>query len=268
MERIEIDGVTFALQESGDPHGRPFVWGHGLTSSRAQEDAAGIFGWDRIAGVRLVRYDARGHGETGGTDDDASYGWDRLAVDMVAVLDDRTIDRAVLGGASMGCATALGAALIAPERVDALVLVIPPTAWATRAAQSGTYRAGADLVAQAGPSALADLVRQEPPPTVFADVAEQVQQASAAAIEAMDPTLLPHVLRGAAGSDLPDPAALATIAAPVLVLAWAGDPGHPVSTAEAIADAIPGAALEVADDLGAVLGWVDRVAAFLDGLPG
>ena len=43
MERIEIDGITFALQESGDPTARPFVWGHGLTSSRAQEDAAGIF---------------------------------------------------------------------------------------------------------------------------------------------------------------------------------------------------------------------------------
>lgn len=267
MERIDIDGITFALQESGDPTARPFVWGHGLTSSRAQEDAAGIFGWDRIPGVRVVRYDARGHGQTGGTDDPATYRWDRLARDMVAVLDDRDIERAVLGGASMGCATALGAALVAPARVEALVLVIPPTAWESRAAQSGTYLAGADLVDHAGPAALADTVREQPAPAVFADVAELVQQGSAAAIEAMDPDLLPHVLRGAAGSDLPDPSTLATIAVPTLVLAWAGDPGHPVSSAEAIAAAIPNATLEVADDLGQVLGWVDRVAAFLASLP-
>lgn len=267
MERIEIDGIDFALDESGDPDGRAFVWGHGMTSSRAQEAAAGIFGWDRIPGVRLVRYDARGHGETGGTDDPTSYRWDRLALDMVAVLDDRGIDHAVLGGASMGCATALGAALISPSRVDALVLVIPPTAWETRAAQSDTYLAGAELVEQSGTSALADVVRHEAPPAVFADIADLVQQGSAAAIDAMDPALLPHVFRGAAGSDLPEPSTLATITVPTLVLAWAGDPGHPVSTAEAIAGAVPGATLEVADDLGAVLGWVDRVAAFLDELP-
>ncbi len=40
----------------------------------------------------------------------------------------------VAGGSSMGCATSIYAALLAPERMKALVLVIPPTAWETRAA--------------------------------------------------------------------------------------------------------------------------------------
>ena len=266
MERVEIRGVPLAVEEAGDPAGGPFVWAHGMTSSRAQEDAAGLFTWSRIPGVRVVRYDARGHGDSGGTPDDATYRWDALALDLLGVMDHAGIGRSVLGGASMGCATSLHAALRAPERVEALVLVIPPTAWETRAAQAGTYLAGAELVEAAGSGALGSLVRDVPAPALFAAMADLVRDASAAAIEAMDPALLPHVFRGAAASDLPDAEALATIDAPTLVLAWAGDPGHPESTAQVLADTIPGATLSVAHDLAAVLGWVDRVGDFLSGL--
>ncbi len=266
MERVEVRGVPLAIEEGGDPDGRPFVWAHGLTSSRAQEDTAGLFAWSRIPEARVVRYDAPGHGESGGSLDDTTYRWDQLALDLLGVMDHQGIGRAVIGGASMGCATSLHAVLLAPERVEALVLVIPPTAWETRAAQAGTYLAGADLAEAAGPAALAAVVREAPAPAVFAELAELVRDASAAAIEAMDPALLPHVFRGAAASDLPSPDALAEIAVPTLVLAWAGDPGHPESTAHVLADTIPGATLSVARDLGAVLGWAAVVAAFLEGL--
>jgi pimeloyl-ACP methyl ester carboxylesterase len=71
------------------------------------------------------------------------------------------------------------------------------------------------------------------------------------------------VLRGAAASDLPAPDELATIAQPALVLAWDGDEGHPLSTAERLAALLPRAELHVATHLRDVLGWPTQVAAFL-----
>jgi hypothetical protein len=47
---------------------------------------------------------------------------------------------------------------------------------------------------------------------------------------------------------------------PAVVLAWAGDPGHPVATAEVLAEVLPQATLEVAEDLPTVLAWPEKVA--------
>jgi pimeloyl-ACP methyl ester carboxylesterase len=57
---------------------------------------------------------------------------------------------------------------------------------------------------------------------------------------------------------------VATIAHPCLVLAWAGDPGHPASTAERLVELLPRAELHVATRIRDVLGWPTQVAAFLD----
>lgn len=114
-------------------HGPPFTWSHGLTSSRANEDRRGLFGWTPVTAAGLeVRYDARGHGESDGPEDPSAYRWPQLADDLLALLDELGLERGAAGGASMGCATVLHAAVRAPERFDRLVLGIPPTAWDTR----------------------------------------------------------------------------------------------------------------------------------------
>jgi 3-oxoadipate enol-lactonase len=74
------------------------------------------------------------------------------------------------------------------------------------------------------------------------------------------------ILRGAAASDLPDPAALAGLRQPTLVLAWEGDPGHPLSTAERLAAELPHATLCVARKLADLGAWPRRVAEFCAGL--
>ena len=48
-----------------------------------------------------------------------------------------------------------------------------------------------------------------------------------------------------------------------LVLAWAGDPGHPESTAERLVELLPHATLHVATRIRDVLGWPGQVASFL-----
>lgn len=163
--------TTVAREVLGDG-GPTFVWAHGLTSSRASEDRLPLLDWSAITGRgrRIVRYDAAGHGETGGPPEPAAYEWPRLGADLLALLDELGCDRVDAGGASMGCASTLHAAVVAPERFDRLVLVIPPTAWDTRGAQADLYRAGATYAEQEGKAAWLELAAQAPRPALLADL--------------------------------------------------------------------------------------------------
>jgi len=239
--------------------GPAFVWAHGLTSSRANEASGGLFEWTPVVdrGRQVIRYDARGHGETGGPPDPAAYRWPQLATDLLDLLDELGIEQTAAGGASMGCATLLHAVLRAPARFDRLVLVIPPTAWDTRAAQAEQYEGSARYVEEKGKVAWMAVAAEAPRPAIFADLPPFPFTAD------IPEPLLPSVLRGAAGSDLPPAEAVATITQPALVLAWAGDPGHPESTAERLAELLPTADLQIATRVRDVLGWPARVAAFL-----
>ena len=77
------------------------------------------------SGLRVISYDARGHGHSAPAPDPSAYGYERLARDLLAVLDTLAIERAVLAGASMGAHTIVRFALHHPERVAALGLITP-----------------------------------------------------------------------------------------------------------------------------------------------
>jgi len=119
--RIDADGVMLAGEESGE--GSPVVLLHGLTATRRYV-VMGSRALER-SGHRVVAYDARAHGQSDPALDPADYSYDRLAADLLAVLDDRGIDRAVLAGASMGAHTLTKFALLHPERVAGLVIMTP-----------------------------------------------------------------------------------------------------------------------------------------------
>ena len=123
---MKIRDAEIAVGQSGA--GVDVVWGHGLTQSRALEDRRPLVDLSSLA-ARVVRYDARGHGDSESTPDLDGYGWDQLARDQLALATALGIERYVAAGASMGAATALHAAVIAPDRIRGLVLVIPPTGW-------------------------------------------------------------------------------------------------------------------------------------------
>ncbi|HEX6474796.1 MAG TPA: alpha/beta hydrolase, partial [Candidatus Limnocylindria bacterium] len=66
----------------------------------------------------VVRYDARGFGESPRPPDGEFARWD----DLFAVMDAAGLERAHLVGVSQGAETALDATITAPERVDHLIL--------------------------------------------------------------------------------------------------------------------------------------------------
>jgi cytochrome P450/pimeloyl-ACP methyl ester carboxylesterase len=230
--------------------GQPFVWTHGFTSSIESENASGIgalFGG--LPGVQVVRYDARGHGRSAPAREDAHGAWHALAGDLLELCGSLGLARPVAGGASMGTATTLHAAVRRPDAFSAMVLVVPPTAWETRKAQADLYRAGAALVDARGVSGYLDAMRAAFRANPMPGFTEEMQEAMLAALGEKSAPDLARMLRGAAASDLPDPARLRGLEMPALVIATRGDPGHPLSTAERLVELLPNAELRVLDSL-------------------
>ncbi|MFF5707333.1 alpha/beta fold hydrolase [Streptomyces sp. NPDC012794] len=254
--RFRHRGAELVYDDAG--HGPLAVYAHGGFASRAQEDRTGLFDWGPVldAGRRLVRYDARAHGGSSGEATVTDYTYAALADDLLALLDHLGATAPVDGmGASMGCGTVLHAAVRAPERFSRLVLLIPPTAWATRDAYARENRKAADTVEREGVHAWWSARLGRPRPPVVADV------------PGLPPTpperVVPSVLRGLALSDLPAPGEIASLRHPALVLAWGDDPGHPRSTAETLADRLPDSRLRVARTRADVAAWGGLIAEFL-----
>jgi 3-oxoadipate enol-lactonase len=246
------------LAGSIEGNGPPFVWLHALTSSRARERVRGIYDWTEISrSFTVVRFDARGHGESTGLPVEQSYVWRNLGDDLLSVLDG-VDDNPVVGGASMGAATTLWAALAAPTCARALVLATPPGAWGALRSQADGWNRAAHVVAKYGAAELTRRTASAPVPELFADRPDLARSA----ID-VEERLLPAVLRGAAASDLPALDRLAGLKQPTLILAWRGDPDHPVETAQQLAEAIPASRLIVADALSETKQWPGLVREFL-----
>ena len=120
--------VSYGLRGRGPD----FLFLHGLAADRRQAEAA----LDRLDGYRIVSVDMPGHGESRlskqgqSTEKERSVGFDTYAAVAVALLNHLDIDKAIVGGISMGAGIALNLALAQPDRVRALVLVRP--AWLDR----------------------------------------------------------------------------------------------------------------------------------------
>ncbi len=240
MPTFEVAGAELAVALS-DEGGHPVVQLHGLTSSRARDRVLNLDLGRGLSGTRLLRYDARGHGRSTGRKLAEDYAWPTLADDLLRLLDHWFPGEQVHGvGPSMGAATLLHAAAREPDRFVGLTLMVPPTAWETRAAQAQNYRDDADLVESEGVDALIAAHRGGTPPPATAGAPETVPDVADA--------LLPSLLRGAAMSDLPAPEAIARIDVPTSILAWIDDPGHPLSTAQTLASLLPRVTLSVASD--------------------
>src|SRR5260370_24679401 len=101
MIRVRNGDVELAVEVSGE--GPPLLFAHGLSANRrvTLEELSPLAGR-----FRLVAFDQRGHGESTPIEDSRLYDPEAMAQDMEAILDHLRIERATLGGESMGAATA------------------------------------------------------------------------------------------------------------------------------------------------------------------
>jgi len=236
--------------------GRPtFVWAHGLLSSVAHEDQAGLFDWSSLHDVaRVVRYDTRGHGTADTPYEERAYRWSAMVDDMLWATGSGPF---VAGGVGMGAAVALYAALRAPRRVQGLVLAFPPPAWETRDEMAAAYRSAAVQVEGDGIGGYERWLRAQSCPPVRVAVHH---------LKRMEEKVVVAILRGAAHSDLPSRQEVAGIVMPALILASDG-PDRPVSTARALADLLVLSELHVAPRLASTRGWPALVRDLLGDLP-
>jgi 3-oxoadipate enol-lactonase len=259
----QVRGVRLGWSASGE--GPLVLFAHGLGNDRWTLERTGLLDWSAIpaAGRRLVRFDARGHGiSTTGEDpaDPDQYTWAELARDLLALADNINGTQGPIDaiGASMGTGTLLHAAVQAPERFRRLVLAAAPTAWQTRAGQADMYEQTAALVEREGLRVFESMLAQRPLPPVFSHLTRYPSQL------AVPDALMPPVLRGAARSDLPPLTVLAKMAVPTLLLAWEGDPVHPVETARLLATMLPSAQLHVARNPDELRQWGNIAVRFLN----
>lgn len=266
MSKATDEVITLQLATQVNGRGVPFIWGHTLLGSMAQEDATGVFGWQELTDIaRVIRFDANGHGQSDSSHDPDDHTWEQRAEDMWAVTNNLTRSKqVVLGGASMGSATALHAACKQPEKVKGLILVIPPTAWEERYRQMDIYNKMSKYINLLGNWPFKLLQRlasfEMRSKTGFK---EKLERNTARHINADDHKAIIAALRGAALSDLPSVRKLKKLTMPVLILAWPDDKVHPVSTAEKLAQLLPNATLSVASHRNAPFQWGDQVREFL-----
>jgi pimeloyl-ACP methyl ester carboxylesterase len=117
MPFADVNGQRLRFDDSGGD-GPPVVLSHGFLMDREMfapqvQTLSPEF--------RVITWDERGFGETEFDGEPFTY-WDS-ARDCLGLLDHLGIDRAVLGGMSQGGFLSMRAALLAPGRVRALVLI-------------------------------------------------------------------------------------------------------------------------------------------------
>ena len=113
------DGVAIHYQVKG--RGDPVVLLHGITGTAASNwGAAGII--DRLAEeFQVIAVDQRGHGKSDKPHDPASYG-ERMALDVVDLLDHMRLQQANVVGYSMGGFITMKLIALAPDRLLSAVV--------------------------------------------------------------------------------------------------------------------------------------------------
>ena len=259
-----VRGIEMAYEDEG--RGAPVVLLHGFPLDRSmwREQARHLSGtW------RVVTPDLRGQGGSALGDGPATM--DKMAEDVVALLDTLNINRAVLGGLSMGGYVAFEFYRRFPERVRALVLADTRPQADTDEGRR-TREETAQRVLKEGVAPLADMML---PKLLSAGTRERGAEVVAlvrAMVLKAKPEGAAAALRGMAlrrdQTDL-----LPSIDVPTLVVVGGEDSVTPPSDAEAMAAKIGGSRLAVIEGAGH-LSNVERpeefnraLGDFLSGLP-
>jgi pimeloyl-ACP methyl ester carboxylesterase len=239
--------------EAGE--GTPVVLLHGLTATHRYV-VMGSRSLER-SGHRVIAYDARAHGHSDPAPSPDDYGYERLAGDLLAILDQRGVDRAVLAGASMGAHTLTRFALAHPERVAGLVVITP--AFDPDEDQEHRFDRWDRLskgLREGGVEGFVEAYGTPPVPDKWRETIDRVLHQRLSAHD--HPDALADALRAVPRSrPFERWEELERIDAPAVVVASRDevDPEHPYAIGERYAEAIPGAELVTEDEGASPLAW-------------
>ncbi len=221
----------------------------------------GRWGWEPVvpglaARHRVLTFDNRGIGES--DKPEGPYTARQMADDALQVLDEAGVDRAHVVGASLGGMIAQELAVIAPERVDKLVLCCTtpggPDAFPLPEVTVKLFAEASTLAPEVALRRFVENALGDDPPTELVDeifarrVANPPDPAGWQAQAAAGTTF--------AGVD-------GTIGAPTLVLHGTADKVVDVRNARLLADRIVGARVELVPGCGHLFFW-ERPDAFLE----
>ena len=224
---LESGEARLRYRDEGE--GEPLVFVHGWTLDLEMWDAQAA---EFSHTMRVIRYDRRGHGLSGGTPGHAQD-----LRDLEALLDHLGVSRATVVGMSQGARTALAFAIDRPERVAGLVLDGPPD-----------FRAGTDRDEQLPVARFRELARTAGLEAFRAawreDPLMQLHSGDRTATE-----LVARALSRYQGLDLLDPAPTAAaavdarkisgLAMPVLIIAGERDTGARLAAAAWLRSLVP-----------------------------
>jgi 3-oxoadipate enol-lactonase len=224
--------------------GPAVVLAHGITATRRYV----VHGSKALAraGYRQITYDARAHGESDPAPAGDGYGYPQLVEDLGRVITERAGGRVVLCGDSMGCHTVAALALAEPGGIAGVVLIRPASLGLPPDPDSlAHWDRLADGLESGGPEGFMEAYEED-----LAADPEFAQTVVRFTRERMllhrHPRELAEAIRGVPRS-LPFEgiAELESLQLPALVVASRdeADPGHPLSVAEAWADALPNSGL-------------------------
>lgn len=195
-------------------------------------------------GCRVILLDLPGHGLSEKPRRASCHRMDIYARHVVALLDHLAIDRAVIGGVSLGAGVALMVAAQSPERVQGLIIEMPVLEWAVPAAAL-TFVPMLLAVHAAQP-----LVR------VCADLIRRLPRTGIGSVDSIMNTFSNHpeeiaaVLHGIlAGPITPTVEERSAMTMPTLVIGHGSDRIHPFHDAEQLARRMPNARLVRATSL-------------------
>lgn len=244
-----LDGVQIHAVVEGRADGPVVVLSHSI--------GCDLSSWDDVAAAlaptyRVIRFDRRGHGRSGIPAGDATI--ETLGLDALAVMDAFGVARAHYVGLSQGGMEGMWLAAHHPSRIDRLVLANTTAHLGVPQVIQGAIDAGRTQ----GMAAVGNGFLDRWLPQTFRDAKPEITAALRATFAAMSPegfaacaAVLKHV-------DLR--AELARITAPTLVVVG-GAEGPPLqAAAQALADAIPGAALASIPGAGHLSGTEDPKA--------
>jgi 3-oxoadipate enol-lactonase len=250
MKTIEANGITLRYEIQGS--GPWVVLSHSLATDLSLWD-------DQVAALAarhtVLRFDTRGH--CGSSAPEMPYSLDLLAADVLGLLDGLGVERCAFVGISLGGMIGQHLALMAPQRVECLVLASTTSGYPPEARAMWADRIAAVRDKGMEPLVAPTLERWFTPP--WRGAHPEVMARIGGLIRATPPA--GYIGCGHAIAALDTTARLGTIRCPTLVVAGSQDMGTPTSMGRTIAENIPGARFALIDSASHLCN-IEQAAAF------